>query len=259
MIIDLEMQSRAQSNPWILRLRASQAPASRLFYFPPAGGGASTAQVWRDQIPSTLDLCAIQLPSRETRLKDPPIPDLHELLGALAPALAPELDRPFAFIGYSMGALIAFELARALRRNGSPQPRHLFVVARPAPQLPLIGTRLAHLPDRQLLDTLRRAGAFPSAVTGDRAFLEMALPAWRMDLSLSEGYRYRAELPFEFPISAFGGVSDLAVGRDALVAWKSHTAERFELRMLSGGHMLPPPSQIELIKFILEAFAPLPN
>jgi medium-chain acyl-[acyl-carrier-protein] hydrolase len=206
-----------------------------------------------------VDLCAIQLPGRETRLKEPPIAVWNKLIDALVSALAPEMDRPFVLFGYSLGALIAFELARALRRTGSPQPGHLFVVARPAPQLPPVGSRLAHLPDHQLLDTLSRAGAFPSPVAGDRAFLEMALPAWRMDLSLSEGYRYRAELPFEFPISTFGGLSDPTVGRHVLAPWESHTAERFELRMLPGGHMLPPPSQTALMKSILERIAPLQN
>ncbi len=203
-----------------------------------------------------MDLCAIQLPGRETRLAEPPIPDLHELIEALIPALAADLDRPFAFIGCSIGALIAFELARALRRIGGPQPGHLFVVSRPAPHLPPMGSRLAHLPDHQLLDTLRRAGAFPSAVMGDRAFLEMALPAWRMDLSLSDRYRYRAAVPFKYPISAFGGLSDHIVGRQVLVPWMSHTAERFELRMLPGNHVLPPASQTALMALVLEDLAP---
>jgi surfactin synthase thioesterase subunit len=253
------MQSRARSNPWILRLKASDTPVVRLFYFPPAGGGASTSQVWKEEIPATLDLCAIQLPARETRLKETPIPDWHELIKALVTALSSELDRPFAFIGSSVGALVAFELARALRRIGNPQPNRLFVVGRPAPQLPPMGARLAHLPDRQLLDTLCRAGVFPSAVAGDRAFLEMTLPAWRMDLSLSDGYRYRAEVPFDFPISAVGGLSDPAVGRHMLVPWQSHTAARFELRMLPGGHMLPPSSQLALMRFVLGEIAPTPS
>ncbi|HMA03559.1 MAG TPA: thioesterase domain-containing protein [Gemmatimonadaceae bacterium] len=253
------MQSRAQSNPWILRSRTHQDPAVRLLYFPPGGAGASFAGVWRDQIPPTVDLCAIQLPARETRLKEPPIAVWHDLMDALVPALAPELDLPFALFGYSLGALVAFEFARALRRTGNPRPSHLFVAARPAPQLPIMGSRVAHLPDHQLLDTLRRAGMFPDAVADDRAFLEMAIPTWRMDLSLNEGYRYRAEPPFEFPISAFGGLSDPMVGRHVLTPWETHTANRFEVHMLPGGHMLPPESQTALMKLILKGMEPQDN
>jgi surfactin synthase thioesterase subunit len=45
------------------------------------------------------------------------------LIEALAGALHPLLDKPFAIFGYDLGALIAFEITRHLRKSSTALPR----------------------------------------------------------------------------------------------------------------------------------------
>ena len=87
----------------------------RLFCFPHAGGGTLMYRSWRDRF-SVAPVC---LPGRESRLHEPLMQDLFAVVEALSDEIRPHLDVPFAFFGHSMGAAIAFELARSLRRRGT--------------------------------------------------------------------------------------------------------------------------------------------
>src|SRR6202035_2395188 len=94
---------------------------------------------WAAALPGDVEVCPVQLPGRESRLREPPFVSAERLVLALADALHPHLALPFAFFGHSMGAMLSFELARELRRRGRPLPVHLFVSGRRAPQGPARG------------------------------------------------------------------------------------------------------------------------
>src|ERR671919_747384 len=102
------MAVATSTSSWILRFRRNPAADLRLFCFPYAGGAASIFRTWPSGLPGSIDVAAVQLPGRETRLAEPPVRRLDALVAAMAPALEPFLDRPFALFGHSMGALIAF-------------------------------------------------------------------------------------------------------------------------------------------------------
>src|SRR5690606_30530844 len=121
---------------WVSRPAPRDGARLRLFCFPSAGGGASQYRLWAQSLPMDVELCPVLLPGREARMREAPARRLAPLAEALADGLSPLFDIPFAFFGHSMGALLAFELARQLRRRGGPQPAHLFVSGRRAPQLP---------------------------------------------------------------------------------------------------------------------------
>ena len=89
------------TNPWIVCHKPLIQPSLRLFCFPYAGAGTSIFRTWRERLPSDIEICAIQLPGREKRIREPLIKDLSSLLDKLVPALLPYLDRPFAFFGHS--------------------------------------------------------------------------------------------------------------------------------------------------------------
>src|SRR5690349_2609819 len=114
------------ANKWIVCQEPNPDASVRLFCFPYAGGSASAFRTWATHIPPYIEVCAIQLPGHETRLREPLMTSLPPLTCALADALAPYLDKPFTFFGHSMGAIICFELARKLRKLQWPGPRALF-------------------------------------------------------------------------------------------------------------------------------------
>jgi medium-chain acyl-[acyl-carrier-protein] hydrolase len=221
---------------WFSRPRARPNARLRLFCFPYAGGSASTYRAWVDDLPGEVDLWAIQLPGRETRLVDPPLDSLAPLVQALTGAVGSEMDRPSAFFGHSMGALVAFELARNLRRLGGPQPVCIFASAHRAPHLPRSGALLAQLPDAELIAELRDFGFVPEEVWEAEELMELALPMLRADFAVGESYRYRSQPPLACAISATAGRDDAHVDHEEVKAWREHTSGQFLFRVMSGDH-----------------------
>jgi len=122
-------------SPWILRPRVRPGAKVRLFAFPYSGASASIFFSWAEPLPRTIELVAVQLPGRGARLSEPSFTHMTELIDALALAMLPFLDRPFALFGHSLGAVIAFELTRRLRATGANLPVHLLVSGHTAPKI----------------------------------------------------------------------------------------------------------------------------
>jgi len=211
----------------------------RLLCFPHAGGSASIFGGWHRQLPAEIELSCVQLPGRDGRRGDPPLTDFDALVAALADALRWHLDVPLVFFGHSMGALIAFELARELRRRRLPGPAHLCVSAHRAPHLSPLnpGERPLHrLPDDEFIAELQRRYGTTPELAESAELAELFLPLLRADLALCETYVFRAEAPLECSISALGGSDDRRVRRPQLAAWRQHTASAFDLRLFPGDH-----------------------
>jgi medium-chain acyl-[acyl-carrier-protein] hydrolase len=238
---------------WPLRLPAPGS-AGRLFCFPYAGGGASVYAAWVDRSPRKWAIVPVQLPGREHRLCEAAIPSLDRLIDQLVPAIASHTRQPYALFGHSMGALVAFELARALRRLGHPPPAHLFASGRGAPGGPAPARRIHTLPDREFIGEIERLRGTPVAVLEHPEFISLFLPVLRADFGLVETYVCAPEPPLPTPISVFGGVDD-AISRDSLAAWRGHTTDEFRLRLMPGGHFFLHSSREAILRAVAEDLA----
>lgn len=221
-LLALRLQRRAT---WFPTLGKAQM---RLFCFPHAGAGVLAFRSWADKIPGVA-VVPVLLPGRETRAAERPFDDMEALIEALTAAIRPHLDVPFAFFGHSMGAGIAFELARSLRRNGLPEPRALIVSAARAPRYRLGRTSTPDPSDEDLTRELQQLGSNAEAI-------RLALPLLRADTRLYRNYAYRAEPPLATPIAAYGGESDLQVRPEHLEGWREETIKSFKRREFPGGH-----------------------
>ena len=221
---------------WISFRKPDPKAQLRLFCFPYAGAGALIFRNWTDGLPREVEVCPIQLPGRGTRLAEPPFTKLSCLIEALARALVPLLDKPFAFFGHSLGALIAFELARQIRRQYGVHPVRLFASAGRAPQIPHRAPPIHTLPDNEFLAELRRLNGTPRELLDHKELMAVMLPILRADFALYETYLYSNEPPLNCPISVFGGLQDRRVNESDLEAWRSQTSASFSLRMFPGDH-----------------------
>src|SRR5262245_7283037 len=111
---------------WLRRYRANPQAAFRLFCFPYAGGSAQVFRYGGIGMSGSVEVLPIQLPGHGDRLMEKPHASITELVEAVSQALMPYLDMPFALFGHSLGAIICYEIARYLRRNGGYTPVHLF-------------------------------------------------------------------------------------------------------------------------------------
>jgi medium-chain acyl-[acyl-carrier-protein] hydrolase len=230
------MMTYMRNNVWIKRTRQDPRTCFRLFCFPHAGGGASIFRAWPDRLPSEIEVCAIQLPGREERLREPPFARLSSLIDVLADVLYPYMDLPFAFFGHSLGSLISFELARRLRRQKALCPLQLFISGCRAPQIPDPDPPIHHLPDAEFIKELSRFNGTPKAVLDNPELMEVFLPLLRSDIRLYETYVYHHEAPLDCPITAFGGLEDEEVSREELAAWCDQTRNRYSMQMFPGDH-----------------------
>jgi medium-chain acyl-[acyl-carrier-protein] hydrolase len=238
----------SDSSRWLVR-HSSTAPARlRLFCLPHAGGGASLFSPWAGLLPEAVELNAIQLPGRENRLREQPWTELKPLVEALAGVLRPHLDLPFAILGYSFGALLAFELARHWRRAGAPMPQHLFVLARRAPQVINTSPPVHQFSDDQLADWMRRLGGTSELILEHPELLPIFLPILRADLTLHETYSYRPEAPLALPISAFGGLADSQAGPEEMERWREQTSGAYRRRLYPGKHFFVKDYQAMLLQ-----------
>lgn len=209
----------------------------RLFCFPYAGGGATIFHSWTKYLPAEIEVCAVQLPGRENRLLEPPISYLPALISALAPAVLDYLDRPYAFFGHSMGALIAFELSRYLWRLGYRDgPLCLFLSGCRAPQLPDPTMPTHLLPDVEFIEKLRRLKGTSEEILNNEELLRLFMPILRADFALCETYRYQQEAPLPYPITALGGLQDHEIPREAILAWKEQTSSTFKTYFFESDH-----------------------
>lgn len=207
-----------------------------MFCFPYAGGGASAYRGWAASLPNDLEVCPVQLPGRESRLRDQPFEKPEPLIQGLADALQPWMDMPFVFFGHSMGGMISFELSRELRRRGKTLPLHIFVSGRRAPQQPAREEPIHDLPEPEFIEKLRELNGTPEEVLQHAELMKLLVPVLRADFAVNETYTYTEEEPFDFGISAFGGLGDVEVTKDDVENWRVHTRGRFRLRMLPGDH-----------------------
>lgn len=244
------MSATSSTSPWTPRIRPSSAARVRLFCFSHAGGGASAYRTWPREAPADIDVCAVQLPGREERIREPLLASIDVVAREASLALLPYLDRPFAIFGHSLGALVGFEVARELRRRGH-LPEHIFASGRVAPDEPTSLPPIHSLPDSVFLEEMqRRYRAIPAAVMQEPELLELFTPLLRADLGLIETYRYVEGEPFACPITALGGVDDHMCSRDQLAAWERQTRGDFLLRMLPGDHFFVNPERAEVLRII---------
>ncbi|HEX2209941.1 MAG TPA: thioesterase domain-containing protein [Longimicrobium sp.] len=227
---------RSSLNGWTVFPSPNPNARLRLFCFPYAGGGATIFATWPRALPPEVEVVAVQPPGREARIAEKPYGDLGQLVDAMLPQLLPHFDRPFAFYGHSNGWLMAFELARTLRRTGGPMPRHLFVGGRPAPQVGRDEENIHALPHDEFLAALRRYAGTPEEILQNAEIMELIEPVLRADFSLGETYHWVPEPPLDLPISAFAGERDDEVTLDEVEAWREQTTGAFRLHVFPGDH-----------------------
>ncbi len=238
------------TNRWLMRWRSAPEASLRLFCFPYAGGGGSIYRTWGAGLPPGTELCAVQLPGRESRLREPPFQRLEPMIDALVEVLREEANLPYAFFGHSMGAIIAFELARRFRREGLAAPAFLMASARVAPQRSLLRPPLHDLPEPEFREELRRLDGMPAALFQHEELMALVFPLLRADFAISDHYRYTPEPPLDCPIIAVGGEEDSWVGRDDLEAWREQTRAEFRCHVMPGNHFYLKSSEPELLSIV---------
>jgi medium-chain acyl-[acyl-carrier-protein] hydrolase len=196
---------------------------------------------WAAGLPDDVEIGAIQLPGRGDRMSEPPFTQLSPLLDSLLPDLRPYFDRPYAFFGHSMGALICFELARR------SAPQHLFLSGRRAPNCDR-GVIMHQLSDADFVAELRSLNGTPLQVLENAELMQLFLPILRADFTVCETYQYVETSPLRCPISVFAGTRDRSEPLEMMQPWSLQTQNDFSISVLPGDHFFVQTEQQILLK-----------
>ncbi len=232
-LLELKLRARQTSEPVNRALPIGGIDTSRyrLFCFPHAGGGAAFFRNFREPLREITELAPVQYPGHENRRAENYALSMQELVESLLNDLGPALAGEFAFFGHSMGAIVAFELARALRRNRLPEPCLLIASGARAPQFRRDYTPRPDPSREELLDEVRRLEGLP-----DPEMADLILPSLEADTVLYRRYVYEEEPPLPLRIAAVGGEHDPNVNEHHIRAWGEQATIEFSCQLLPGGH-----------------------
>ncbi|MFC4908291.1 thioesterase II family protein [Actinomadura gamaensis] len=221
-------------SPWFWIPHPRPDAELRLFCFPHAGGDASSFTGLSVALPPSVEVWALRLPGRGGRLAERLPRDLDALVRQLVAVLRPELTRPYALLGQSLGAMTAYQVARELAGWRPPVgcvlaallPPHLWT-GPPGPDDPA-----------ELAEFLHRVDPATTEILAHPGLREIALSAVTADLALCHGYRYRPAPPLDRPIHALVGDADPTVTPAQMREWARYTTAPFTLSAARAGHLV---------------------
>lgn len=220
---------------WLLRYRVAEAAASRIIALPHAGAGPAIFRPIVGLLPPRIELVCVQLPGHGARLSEPPFTQSAALIAALAPIVAESIDRPYTLFGHSMGAFVAFELCRALRRMGAPLPHRLIVSGRRPPNYPAPELNLHRLDDDSFVKELTsRYDGIPPVIRAEPELMALFLPVLKADFAVFETYQWSEEPPLPCRLALYGGEDDLQTAQ--MDGWAGLATGPVERRRFPGGH-----------------------
>jgi pyochelin biosynthetic protein PchC len=234
---------------WIRRYDNASPGALRLICLPHAGGSASFYLPVSRSLRPAIEVLAVQYPGRQDRRGEPCVDDIPTLARQIAGALSGWTRLPYALFGHSMGATVAYELARLLEHEQGRPPVWLFASGRRAPSR-VRDERVHQLGDDQLVADLRRLSGTDDSILGDEEILRMILPAVRSDYRAAETYRWRPGPALSCPVTCLYGDADPKVTEDEVLAWAGHTTGPFEHRAFHGGHFYLVRHQAEILELL---------
>jgi medium-chain acyl-[acyl-carrier-protein] hydrolase len=219
----------------VVRLRGGADSSVTLLCVPQAGGGVAAFQRLQSCMPAHVGLCAVRLPGRESRLREPPVRRMDQAVAEILRDLEVTGPAPLALLGYCSGAFIAYEIARRLLAT-PVRPSRLIVLASPAPRL-IAPARWVHKKSQaELTSFVRDSRITADAILNDPDIFEIFELAIRADFETYETWACEPGPPLDTPITVVGAAEDKTVDLDDLLGWRTRTSTEFTLRILPGGH-----------------------
>lgn len=208
----------------------------KLYSLPFAGGGAHVYRDLAAELDGELDVVGVELPGRGRRFAEPALTDLEALARDVVDRLGSP-EAPFALLGHSMGATLAYLVARALAARRRPAPCFLCVSGQRAPFLERRRAPLYRLSDPEFRAALRALGGCPPGFLEEPELLELFLPVLRADFQALETFAPLPEaVPGDIPILALAGADDDSPRPDEVAPWRAMTRGTFEFHEVPGDH-----------------------
>ena len=207
---------------------------TRLFCLPYAGGSSLFYRPLGKLLKSSVDLIALDYPGHGARMGNDLCVRLDDLLDDVyAQMRKKNLDEPFAVLGYSLGATVAYHLFFYLQAKGLT-PQHVFFAANTPPYVPNDGVPSPDLDDDEFLDQITALGGMSQEVLACRELLDLFLPIMRADVRLEEAGSVTVPRTIDVSMTVMYGNEDDT--NSEMGEWCHCAGASCDLRALDGGH-----------------------
>lgn len=206
-----------------------------LYIFPHAGGSPQYYVGFAKTFCTDIKRIAVAYPGRSGTHDLASFTSISELADRVCHMVKPtqRSDGKVAFFGHSMGALVAFEVARRFEAAGNPISA-LFVSASAAPGR--VGYEYIPESDRGLLNAVSEMTGVNPEFLENEEFAAKILPTLR-GLKAISNYDCPPDATVSCPIFAFFGDDDEVATQEKVAGWSERTTSEFSARKFTDpGH-----------------------
>ncbi len=222
----------AIKNPYFRGAPPTQLDRAHLICFPHAGGTANYFWNWNDELDPSVRLQIVQYPGREARLREPFATSLLDLAREVSEKLESVDDAPLVLYGHSLGAILAFEVARQLEARSRKKPHLLIVSGAGEPNKRDDHSELLAKPSADFKAAIESWGGIPTELSSNSRLWSLIEPRLRADLRLISNYRNPSLTQISCSVVAFAGDDDRLVTQTSIAKWSNWTSAGFESMLL---------------------------
>lgn len=211
----------------------------KLFCISYAGGSSTIYNKWRPIMIENIEVIPVELAGRGVRHDEKFYNNIKESILDIYSIIKEESNFVnIALFGHSMGAMLAYLVAKKIKNEMNIQPKVLFLSG----NSPLWknNTYISDLPDDVFLNKIIEFGGITQEMIKIKELIDMALPVLRADFKMLDEFKKdNVEYPkevFSVPIIAFTGKYDKGVTSDDMNEWRKYTKGKFELYQFEGNH-----------------------
>jgi medium-chain acyl-[acyl-carrier-protein] hydrolase len=198
---------------------------------------------WPQTFDREVEICALAMPGRGIRFREPPNTDMKGLVqAAVAEVIELPADR-VALFGDCSGSIIALAIAKELQKVARKELVHLFAAGIPDPTI--VDPRPRHiLSDEDFRKWAVQEELVPPFIIDNPIDAEYFLGQIRADFRLVEMYQAE-KTRIDCPITTFVGLTD-HLAEISFDAWETQTSNVWQHHVLNCGHIVSADPEGEL-------------
>ncbi|EHC0798147.1 thioesterase [Salmonella enterica] len=219
---------------WFTTAREARSNDAVLYCLAHAGGNAEDYLRWQSGLSDDLLMKAVTLPGTGRRYGEAYPTDINLLTDNIAAAIEREGDKTFYLFGHSMGAILAWEVARKLRMppaglllSASLSPTEI-----PSPRI----IRMAEIDNETFIQEMLYFNGIDESLVHNPFLNDIVAEKLKRDFQLIARYRYQHSAPVSAPVMVIVGEDDAHVPVDSLMKWQSHTQHFLGTKQVPGDH-----------------------